>query len=137
LRKVDFGETGAEKLTVRAKGEGTIEVRFSRKTGKVAATFNIASDDMEDYTVEVDPTVCNGQKSMFIVATSGTGVYLDCWQATEAGSTGIHEVEGSKVVKTEHYDLSGRRLTNGQQHQGIVIEQYTDENGQKHSRKRM
>ena len=137
LRKVGFGETGAEKFTVRAKGEGTVEVRFSRKTGKVVATINIASDDMQDYEVDVDPNVCNGLKTMFIIAASGTGVYLDSWQATEAGSTGIHEVEGSKVVKTERYDLSGRRLTNGQQHQGIVIEQYTDENGQKHSRKRM
>ena len=137
LRKVDFGETGAEKFMVRAKGEGTIEVRFSRKTGKVAATINIASDDMQDYEVDVDPNVCNGQKTMFIIAASGTGVYLDSWQATEVGSAGIHEVEGSKVVKTERYDLSGRRLTDGQPHQGIVIEQYTDENGRKHSVKRM
>lgn len=137
LRKVDFGETGAEKFMVRAKGEGTVEVRFSRKTGKVAATINIASDDMQDYEVDVDPNVCNGLKTMFIIAASGTGVYLDSWQATEAGSAGIHEVEGSKVVKTERYDLSGRRLTDGQQHQGIVIEQYTDENGRKQSVKRM
>jgi len=137
LRKVDFGETGAEKFMVRAKGEGTVEVRFSRKTGKVAATINIASDDMQDYEVDVDPNVCNGLKTMFIIAASGTGVYLDSWQATEAGSAGIHEVEGSKVVKTERYDLSGRRLTDGQPHQGIVIEQYTDENGRKHSVKRM
>lgn len=137
LRKVDFGETGAEKFTVRAKGEGTVEVRFSRKTGKVVATINIASDDMQDYEVDVDPNVCNGLKTMFIIAASGTGVYLDSWQATEAGSAGIHEVEGSKVVKTERYDLSGRRLTDGQQHQGIVIEQYTDENGRKQSVKRM
>ena len=137
LRKVDFGETGAEKFTVRAKGEGTVEVRFSRKTGKVVATINIASDDMQDYEVDVDPNVCNGLKTMFIIAASGTGVYLDSWQATEAGSAGIHEVEGNKVVKTERYDLSGRRLTDGQQHQGIVIEQYTDENGRKQSVKRM
>ena len=137
LRKVDFGETGAEKFMVRAKGEGTVEVRFSRKTGKVAATINIASDDMQDYEVDVDPNVCNGLKTMFIIAASGTGVYLDSWQATEVGSAGIHEVEGSKVVKTERYDLSGRRLTDGQQHQGIVIEQYTDENGRKQSVKRM
>ena len=137
LRKVDFGETGAEKFTVRAKGEGTVEVRFSRKTGKVVATINIASDDMQDYEVDVDPNVCNGLKTMFIIASSGTGVYLDSWQATEAGSAGIHEVEGNKVVKTERYDLSGRRLTDGQQHQGIVIEQYTDENGRKQSVKRM
>ena len=137
LRKVDFGETGAEKFTVRAKGEGTVVVRFSRKTGKVVATINIASDDMQDYEVDVDPNVCNGLKTMFIIAASGTGVYLDSWQATEAGSAGIHEVEGNKVVKTERYDLSGRRLTDGQQHQGIVIEQYTDENGRKQSVKRM
>lgn len=137
LRKVDFGETGVEKFTVRAKGEGTVEVRFSRKTGKVVATINIASDDMQDYEVDVDPNVCNGLKTMFIIAASGTGVYLDSWQATEAGSAGIHEVEGNKVVKTERYDLSGRRLTDGQQHQGIVIEQYTDENGRKQSVKRM
>ena len=33
------------------------------------------------------------------------------------------------------YDLSGRRLTDSNQHQGIVIEQYIDENGVKHSLK--
>jgi arabinoxylan arabinofuranohydrolase len=39
------------------------------------------------------------------------------------------------LSNSQLYDLSGRRLSGAQQHRGIVIEQYTDENGVKHSRK--
>ena len=62
---------------------------------------------------------------------------MDAWQFTEAGAASIENVNTSNVRSQTptRYDLSGRRLTDSQQHQGIVIEQYTDENGVKHCRK--
>ena len=136
VRRIDFGTNGASQFMVRAKGEGTMEVRFGRKGAKASATINISSDTMTDHIVDVDSTVFKGGKNIFLVLTSGSDVYFDAWQATESQLAGIHATDGSKAVKPKSYDLSGRRLTDDRQHRGIVIEQYTDENGVKHSRKR-
>ena len=122
LRNVDFGD-GASKLMVRAKGEGTVEIRFGRKGAKASATFDISSTDMTDYTIDVDPTKFSGQKTMFIVVSSGTNVYLDAWQAT-AQADGI-QAYPRPLPKGENqrYDLSGRRLSGSRQHHGIVVNQ--------------
>jgi arabinoxylan arabinofuranohydrolase len=90
---------------------------------------------MSDHEVEVDATKFQGVKTLYFVATEANNLFLDAWQFTEAGGSGIATVESSKAVNRQNYDLSGRRLTDVQQHSGIVIEQYTDENGVKHSRK--
>ena len=90
---------------------------------------------MVDYTVDVDTTRFCGQRSFYIVASSGT-VYLDAWQATDSQVSRIQTINSGKPVKTQSYDLSGRKLSDSHQHRGIVIEQYTDEKGVKHSRKR-
>ena len=136
LRQVDFGTNGASKIMVRAKGEGTVEVRLGRKGASPIATFDISSSEMSDFTVDVDANKLHGQKNVYIAVTSGSDVYLDAWQATEALPDAIDAISGSKIVKSESYDLSGRRLPDAHQHRGIVIEQYTDEKGVKHSRKR-
>ena len=136
LRQVDFGTNGASKIMVRAKGEGTIEVRIGRKGASPIATLDISSSEMSDFTVDVDANKLHGQKNVYIAVTSGSDVYLDAWQATEALPDAIDAISGSKIVKSESYDLSGRRLPDAHQHRGIVIEQYTDEKGVKHSRKR-
>lgn len=137
LRSVNFGTSGASKIMVRAKGEGTIEIRIGRKGAKNgAAIFNIASSEMTDYTVDVDPTKFNGQKNIFIIASSGE-VYVDAWQATDSQPSGIQNIDNNNTVTTQRYDLSGRRISNSSQHRGIVIEQYTDRNGVKHTRKTM
>jgi arabinoxylan arabinofuranohydrolase len=120
---------------LRAKGEGTVEIRLGRKGATPAITVNVSSSDMSDYTVDVDPSRINGQKSFYIVVSSGTDVYLDAWQFTEVGAAGIHEIEGNNATKTALYDLSGRRISDAHQHSGVIIEQYTDEKGVKHSRK--
>ena len=137
VRRVDFGTAGASKLMVRAKGEGTVEFRFGRKGAKPSATFDIASDKMSDYTVEVDPAKFTGQKTIYIVVTSGDNVYLDAWQATEAGTEAVENVTFGKPVQRQTYDLSGRRIADGQRQRGVVIEQYTDERGVKKSRKHL
>ncbi len=132
LRGVGFGSKGAEKITLRAKGEGIVEFRIGRKSAAPSATFNISSTDMSDYTIDVDPTVFTGSKNIYIDVSSGN-VYLDSWQATEASTDGIQNIKSDKAVKAECYDFSGRRISH--QHRGIVIEQYTDENGVRHNRK--
>ncbi len=136
IRRVDFGSKGASKFMVRAKGEGTVEIRIGRIGGKAAATIDVSSSDMNDYVVDIDPTKFDGQKNIYIAVPNGTNVYLDAWQATEAQSEDIHDISSSQSLKTQRYDLSGRRLSDNQQHHGVVIEQFTDENGVKHSRKR-
>ena len=144
VRNVAFGANGASKLMVRAKGEGTVEIRFGRKGAKASATVNISSSTMSDHVVDVDPTVFKGQKNVFVVVTSGDNVYLDAWQATDSQSDAIRDIENSWPVQSQCYDLSGRRVrgdlqspTDASQHRGIIIEQYTDENGVRHTRKRM
>ena len=135
LRNVDFGTTGAAKLMLRAKGEGTFEIRLGSKTATAAATVDISSADMNDYSFDIDATLFQGVKTVYIVATAATDLYLDAWQYTEADPSGIQTLESSKALKTQRYDLSGRSLSRAQLHRGIVIEQYTEENGVKHSRK--
>lgn len=142
LRKVDFGDKGAARFTLRAKGEGTIEVRIGRRGAKPSATIAISSDEMSDYTVDVDAAKFIGQKSIFFMATSGTEVWLDAWQFAEDQPDAIHGIvnrpsEADKSVNRKSYDLQGRQLSGSRQHRGIVIEQYTDENGLTHTRKRL
>lgn len=135
VRNADFGTNGAAKFTLCAKGEGTIEIRLGTKTSTAAATLNISSNDMRDNVFEVDATKFQGVKNIYIVATAATDLYLDAWQFKEIDPTGIQTIESSKVGQTQRYDLLGRPITDTQQHRGIVIEQYTDEKGIRHTRK--
>jgi arabinoxylan arabinofuranohydrolase len=121
-KRVDFGATGADKFTLRAKGTGTLEIRLGAKSLKTVATVNFASTDMEEQTIEVDPTQFKGTKSVFFVVTSADNFYVDAWQFTEVGSTGIQNIRHqTSDVRHQTYDLSGRRLSGAQQHHGIII----------------
>ena len=121
-KRVDFGATGADKFTLRAKGTGTLEIRLGAKSLKTVATVNFASTDMEEQTIEVDPTQFKGTKSVFFVVTSADNFYVDAWQFTEVGSTGIQNIRHqTSDVRHQTYDLSGRRLSGAQQHRGIII----------------
>ena len=133
-RRVDFGTTGAAKYMLRAKGTGTLEIRVGRIGAKAAGTVNISSTEMEDYTIEVDASKLQGVKNVFFVVTSADDLYVDAWQFTEAQNDGIQVINSNENIKSHNYDISGRRLDE-YQNKGIVIEQYTDEKGVKHSRK--
>ena len=136
-RNLDFGTTGASKFMLRAKGTGTLEIRIGKPGAAASATVEFSSTTIEDHVIELDPTQFTGNKKLvYFVVTAGTNVYLDAWQFTDAGVDGISELNNSQPVMQKSYDLSGRRLSNSRQHRGIVIEQYTDKNGVKHSRKR-
>lgn len=90
---------------------------------------------MEEQTIDLDVSAFQNVKNVFFVITSADNFYLDAWQFTEAGNDGILEIENSKPTKRQSYDLSGRSVSDSRQQRGIVIEQYTDENGVKRSRK--
>jgi arabinoxylan arabinofuranohydrolase len=141
VRKVDFGKTGADRLVLRAKGTGKIAIRFSSSANpkNIIATFEFSSTDFEDHVLEIPVgklTKFKGvNNNLYFIVTEGEDVYVDSWKFLETGSTAIQELSNSKWSNRQLYDLSGRRLSGAQQHRGIVIEQYTDENGVKHSRK--
>ena len=123
-KRIDFGSTGADRFTLRAKGTGTLEIRFGAKSLASVATINFSSTEMEEQTIELDATKFQGMKSVYFVVTAADNFYVDAWQFTEVGSTGIHELKAnSQKVKanTQTYDLSGRRLSDSQQHHGIII----------------
>lgn len=137
VRSIDYGSTGAGKFTLRAKGTGTMEIRSGNSARTKVATIDFSSTDFEEQTIDLPSGKLIGVKNnLYLVVTAATDFYVDAWQFTEEGSTGINEFESNEPVQRQTYDLSGRRLSDAQQHRGIVIEQYTDKNGVKHSRKR-
>ena len=141
VRKVDFGKTGADRLVLRAKGTGKIGIRFSSGSSpkNIIATIEFSSTELEDHIVDLPVAKLDKFKGvkdhLYFVVTEGEDVYVDSWKFLETGSTSIQELSNSKWSNRQLYDLSGRHLSGAQQHRGIVIEQYTDENGVRHSRK--
>ena len=122
-RRIDFGSAGADRFTLRAKGTGTLEIRASR-TSQPLATINFSSAAMENQTIELDATKFKGIKSFFFVVTAADNFYVDAWQFTEVGASGIQELKANShqpTANSQAYDLSGRRLSGLQQHHGIVI----------------
>ena len=135
VRSVDFGTNGAAQFVLRAKGTGTVELRTAR-AGRPIQAFEFSSTEMEDHTFEVNTTKFKGKKANFFIAfPQAENVYVDSWKFLETGSTSIQELSNSKLSNRQLYDLSGRKLSDVNQHHGIIIEQYTDKNGVKHSRK--
>ena len=133
VRKVDFG-TGAAKVTVRAKGTGKLDIRTSLSPRGTIATLEFSSEDMEEKTIDVDATKFKGVKNNIYFVVSEGELYVDSWQFRHE-TDGINEMEAYEPVKKEVYDLSGRKLTNAQNNRGMIIEQYTDKNGVKRTRK--
>ena len=143
VRNVDFGTQGATKLTIRAKGTGKLEVRLNGKAAKTAATLEFSSTTIQEHSVDLDPTLFTGTYRVFFVFTSASStssVLFDSWQFFNKDTSGINNVEKSTLAdeKTDSkvYSLSGRQASSKQGH-GIVIEQYTDKQGVRHSSKRV
>lgn len=137
VRKVDFG-TGANKFTLRAKGTGTMAIRTTVNKGTIA-TIEFSSDELEDHIIEIPADklekIKGVKNNIFFVVTTGENVYVDAWKFSNEDPTGIQNVGNSTpAYNIVRYDLSGRRLSDGHHH-GIVIEQYTDNNGVTHTRK--
>ena len=135
VRSVDFG-AGASTFTLRAKGTGTVELRFGRG-GRPVASFDFSSAEMEDLTFEVDASKFQGVKAnLFIAFPAADNVFIDAWQFSDSSSAGISSIGEVEGQPSANYDLSGRRLNEGSAARGIVIEQYKDANGNTRSRKR-
>lgn len=123
LRKVDFGSEGATALMLRAKGTGTIEIRLGNKTAQPAATINFESTAYKDFTVELDPATFTGVKTMYIVCTSATNVYLDAWQFMHDVPDAISTVRVSpQPAAAATYDLTGQRRNDRTARRGIYIQ---------------
>ena len=136
VRGIDFGSVGATKFTLRAKGTGKMEIRTGTSPKTKIANIEFSSTEMEELTVDLTKTIKDVKNNLYLVATEATDFYIDAWKFIDSETAGIGTIENSNVVKRQSYDLSGRKLPDSHQHRGIVIEQYTDEKGVKHSRKR-
>ena len=140
VRKVDFGTKGAVKFTLRAKGNGKMELRTSSSPRSSLLTIDFSSEKLEDHTFDIPADKLDKFKSvknnLYLIITEGDNVVVDSWKFIEEGAAGIHDMECSEAVTTQRYDLSGRKLSGSNNHHGIIIEQYIDKNGVKHSRKR-
>ena len=123
LRKVDFGSEGATALMLRAKGTGTIEIRLGNKTAQPAATIDFESTAYKDFTVELDPATFTGVKTMYIVCTSATNVYLDAWQFMHDVPDAISTVRVSpQPAEAATYDLTGQRRNDRTARRGVYIQ---------------
>ena len=142
LRKVDFGE-GATHFTFRTKGSGTLELRLGTATAKAAATMDFSSSSFTDHTIEVNPESFKGVKNLCIVFTASDGAYFDSWQFSNA-PTSISDLRPASPLakssdddRVKYFDLYGRRISSPRHKGCIVIEQYTDEQGQLRTRKKI
>ncbi|MBO4821102.1 MAG: family 43 glycosylhydrolase [Prevotella sp.] len=126
LRNVDFGEEGAKSFTITASGTGKLELRMTTVGSKALATIEFSSTDLEEHTIDVDPSLFKGVKKLFLVFTEATNVQFDAWQFAPNGEDGITNVTSSDSQPSTIYDLSGTRLQE-KPRGGIYIE-----NGKKH-----
>ena len=93
VRKVDFGTTGADRFTLRAKGTATIELRFSR-AGRPVTTLEFASTEMEDLTFDIDASRFKGVKNNLLIAVTAAD------DATEAQWIPINKVNPAEFGLT-------------------------------------
>ena len=125
IRKVDFG-TGAKSFILRARGTGKLDICFAR-TGTPQATIEFSSTSFEDHVINVDSTLFKGVKSqLFLVVTESKNAHIDTWQFSqeELTPTAINNVnaKSTTTVRKGIFDLNGRRLQNGSNKHGIIIE---------------
>ena len=108
---------------LRAKGTGTIEIRLGNKTAQPAATIDFESSAYKDFTVELDPATFTGVKTMYIVCTSATNVYLDAWQFMHDVPDAISTVRVSpQPAEAATYDLTGQRANTRTARRGVYIQ---------------
>lgn len=122
VRNVDFGDKGAQSFTVRAKGTGTMEIRFT-KTGAAVASIEFSSTTFKEYSVTIDPSKFKGTKStVFLVFTkANSSTYFDTWQFSEEYITAVEAVNREPANDGHTYDLSGRRVNDRTTKHGIYI----------------
>ena len=111
VRSVDFGTKGASEFTLSAKGIGRLEIRLGHKNAAAAAVVDFSLADMAQTTVEVDPAVFKGVKSVYFVFTAADNVQFDAWQFAESETSGISKVHIASPIPSDGYVmLSGQRV---------------------------
>lgn len=110
LNNVGFGTEGAKSFTFKASGTGKLELRLNRPTTSARATIEFSSTDLEEHTIDVDPSVFSGEKKLYFVFTEANNVQFDSWQFSQDTSEGISNVTTSDNQPSAIYDLSGTRL---------------------------
>ena len=128
VRSIDYGEIGAEKFTLRAKGTGTIEIRNGSSSRTSVTTIEFSSTEMEEQTFDLPAGKLKGVKNnLYLFVTAATDFYVDAWQFSNSETSAIHEVSRSEDGNGScFYDLSGRQIPEGQHYNGIVIERMSD-----------
>ncbi len=129
VTKVDFGTTGASSFMLRAKGKGKLELRLGNKDGKAAATLEFSSSTYQDHVIELNPATFKSLRNLYLVYTEANNAWVDAWQFTEAGASGINDAQasGTSTKKSATYDLGGRIVNNEKSHRhGVVIDRYAD-----------
>lgn len=137
VRKADFGSNGVNSFTLRAKGIGKMEIRLNSLTAKAAATVDFSSSTFTDHTISIDTTAFSGVHSVFFVFTEGTTIYFDAWKFTENTPENISSVSTQGNVRSDLYDLNGKKLSTSGNRHGIIIERHTDTNGKTTTQKRL
>ena len=120
MRKVDFGNDGAQSFTIRLKGTGTVELRWGSKAA-AKASLDFSTTAYKDFTIPVDPTQFKGVRNLYIVFPNATNVYFDTWQFWRDDMTAVKTVNKESKADGRIYDLSGRRIDKDAKRQGIYI----------------
>ena len=110
LNNVGFGTEGAKSFTFKASGTGKLELRLNRPNTSAKATIEFSSTELEEHTIDVDPSVFSGEKKLYFVFTEANNVQFDSWQFSQDTSEGISNVTTSDNQPSAIYDLSGTRL---------------------------
>ena len=134
VRNVDFGTEGPKSFILKARGSGTLRI-MKTKTSEPLATIEFSSTTFDEQVFEVDPAKFAGATNLLFAFSNVNNVRFDAWQFSTEEASGIKTTHAAPVTVTQRYDLSGRRIDGKSAQRGIVIEQYQDANGNKHSRK--
>ncbi len=126
LNNVDFGTEGAKSFTIKASGTGKLEIKMGRPSGATKASVEFSSTELEEHTVDVDPSLFTGEKKMFLIFTEATDVQFDSWQFSHHTAEGISNISTSNGQPSAIYNISGTRLQD-KPHGGVYIQ-----DGKKH-----
>ena len=78
VKGVDFGD-GADKITLRVKGKGTMEIRLDQRDAEPLAITGFSENSYSDISVKLSETVSGVHNIYFVF--SAQGICLEAWQA--------------------------------------------------------
>jgi len=126
LRNLDFGEEGANSITIRVASANTkpvtITVRKGSKTGTILARCKITPtgglDKWEEQTFKTESPITGTMNLFFVFSgTIDSGstslANFDWWQFNHDDITAINEINATSAEKDDtFYDITGRQVEN-------------------------